>query len=100
MNIDRSEWFPIHEMAKEQAYVSFKSTDDIAPFLFANEKYIGYAILSENEKAIDVIFYNYALAETSTDHYGLRYVIRWLSEEEKSDALGGTRHSDPTSKSG
>ena len=98
MNIDRSEWFPIHEMAKEQAYLSFKSTDEIAPFLLANEKYTGYAVLSENE-TIDVIFYNYALAETSLDNFGLRYVIRWLSEEE-SDALGGTRHSDPTSISG
>ncbi|MCK1997968.1 hypothetical protein MPH47_12155 [Psychrobacillus psychrodurans] len=86
-------------MVKEQAYVSFKSKDDIAPFLLASEKYTDYAVLSENDRAIDVIFYNYALAETSTDNYGWRYVIRWLSEEE-SDALGGIHHSDPTSISG
>lgn len=99
MTIDRSEWWPVHEMVKEQAYLSFKSTDDIAPFLLANPKYTHHAVLSQNEKAIDVIFYNYALAETSLDNYGWRYVIRWLSEEEV-DALGGTRHSDPTSQSG
>lgn len=99
MIIDRSEWFPVHEMAKEQAFMSFDSMDDVALFLLANPKYTHHAVLSQNEKAIDVIFYNYALAETSTDNYGLRYVIRWLNEEE-SDALGGIHHSDPTSLSG
>ncbi|MEK4085139.1 hypothetical protein [Psychrobacillus sp. FSL K6-1415] len=79
--------------------MSFDSMDDVALFLLANPKYTHHAVLSQNEKAIDVIFYNYALAETSTDNYGLRYVIRWLNEEE-SDALGGIHHSDPTSLSG
>lgn len=85
MNIDRSEWFPVHEMAKEQAFMSFDSMDDVAPFLLANE-YTDYAVLSENEP-IDVIFYNYALAETSLDNFGLRYVIRWLNDIETKNHL-------------
>lgn len=85
MIIDRAEWWPVHEMVKEQAFMSLESTGDIALFLLSNPKYTHHCITAQNEKSIDVIFYNYALAETSLDNYGWRYVIRWLTDEETKD---------------
>ena len=69
-------------MVKTQAFISFNSTDDIALFLASNPKYTHHCITAKNERTIDVIFYNYALAETSLDNYGERYVIKWLSQDE------------------
>lgn len=85
MKIDRSEWFPIHEMAKEQAFMSFESTDDVALFLASNPKYTHHCITAQNEKGIDVLFYNYTYATTSVNNFGERYVIRWLTEEESAE---------------
>lgn len=96
MTINHAEWWPVHEMVKEQAFMSFVKSDDVALFLLANPKYTHHCITAQNEKAIDVIFYNYAFATTSLDNYGERYVIRWLSEEEV-NAIGGYRQSDRTS---
>lgn len=82
MNIDHEEWWPVHEMVKEQAFISLESIDDIALFLLENPKFTHHVITNQTDKNIDVIFYNYALATTSVDLYGGRYVIRWLTEEE------------------
>lgn len=82
MIIDRAEWWPVHEMVKEQAFMSLESTGDIALFLLSNPKYTHHCITAQNEKSIDVIFYNYAYATTSLDNDGERYAIQWLTEEE------------------
>lgn len=87
MQIQHSEWWPVHEMVKSHAYKSFSTMGDFERYLTEQVEYTDHCILRQDEESISVILYRYGYASTALGYFGERYPIRWLTDTETIEHL-------------